>query len=585
MATSTKELLAIGAPPIKGAAGAESATISLRPYQNEAVQATEEGWQSGSSRLLCVLATGLGKTILFADLLRKEKGRSLVIAHRDELLEQAREKILLVHPEAEIGMVRRKENDVDARIVLASVQSVARDNRLQTLGKDFGLVVVDEAHHAVAPFHKKIITHAGCFDARPDRPRLLGVTATPRRTDGVGLNNVFEKIVYKMTILDGIIGGYLVDLICKDIQIEIDLSEVENSGGDYNEGALGRAMTEANAPATMAAAYREYALDRKAIAFLPTVKVAEDLVAALNRDGVAAEVVKDTTSPKHRQGIYKRLREGETRVVANCGVLTEGFDEPSISCILQGRPTISNSLYTQMIGRGTRLYPGKVDCLILDTVGSSRKHKLITLSDITGLSAEVIKAEGARAAIKAKFGAAPEEEEGPEENKGGKFFATASKLFTELHWVALPNGGYVLALGQAMVLLFPLPHTADERQPHFNVYLKEWDRAARRVSQNLTLDYAQGVSEDLVREHEAYALAAPDASWRKKEPRPKQLELLKRLDVQVFADTTRGEAADKITKHFAMQALGAIKDEEMITERGAVDHQENVKLKESSNLP
>src|SRR5215207_5425842 len=132
---------AANAAQLAAAQEAAAPVISLRPYQVEAVQAAEGAWQSGLSRLLMVLATGLGKTICFASLLQREEGRTLVVAHRDELLEQAREKILLVHPTAEIGMVRRKENEVDARIVLASVQSVARENRLQTLGKDFGLVI------------------------------------------------------------------------------------------------------------------------------------------------------------------------------------------------------------------------------------------------------------------------------------------------------------------------------------------------------------------------------------------------------------------------------------------------------------
>jgi hypothetical protein len=414
----------------------------------------------------------------------------------------------------------------------------------------------------VAPFHKRIITHVGCFDERPDRPRLLGVTATPKRTDGVGLNNVFQKISYKKSILDAIIEGYLVDLICKEIQVEMDLSEVANSGGDYDDGALGRAMTEAHAPEVMAAAYKEFALDRTAIAFLPTVRVSEDLVGVLERDGIRAEVVKDTTSPKQRQGIYQRLKEGETRVVANCGVLTEGFDEPSISCIIQGRPTISGSLYTQMIGRGTRLFPGKRDCLILDTVGSSRKHKLVTLSDITGLSAEILKKEGAREAIKAAFGVEAKEEERQEGAKPSKVFATATKLFSELHWIALPNRGYVLALGTAMILLYPLPPAPEERQPHFDVYIKERDKPPSRITRNLTVDYAQGVAEDKVREHEAYNLASPDASWRKKEPKPGQIDLCKRLGIEVFPDMTRGAVADRITKHFAMQVMATIRPEE-----------------------
>jgi superfamily II DNA or RNA helicase len=562
MVASLSELTTTNAPAINSPLD-ERATISLRPYQLEAVAAVESAWQSGLSRLLIVLATGMGKTVIFSRHLQLEKGRSLVIAHRDELLEQAREKILMVHPKADIGMVRRKENNVDAQIVLASVQSIARDNRLQTLGKDFSLVVCDEAHHAVANFHKKIITHVGCFDQRADRPRLLGVTATPQRTDGVGLNNVFEKVVYKKSILDGIIGGFLVDLICKEIKVDIDLSSISQSGGDYDDGALGRAMTEANAVETMAAAYKEFALDRIGLAFLPVVQNAEDLVTVLNRDGIKAEVVKDTTPIKKRHEMYKRLETGETRLLANCGVLTEGFDAPHVSVICHGRPTISKSLYIQIVGRGTRPAIGKKDCLILDIVGSSRKHKLITLADITGLPAEIVSKDGVRAGIKAKFGIdSATDEIKDDEKKSFKFFATNSKLFSELHWIALPNKGYVLALGEAMILLYPLPEVRDERQPHFDVYIKEREKPVIRKTRNLTLDYAQGVAEDLIRYHEAYALAAPDASWRKKEPKAKQLELLEKFEIKVFADMTRGEAADKITKHIAMQVMATIRPEE-----------------------
>ncbi len=527
----------LSAPPAK---------LALREYQHEAVAAVEKAWSEGITRPLLAIATGLGKTIIFAELIRRTGGRALVLAHRDELLEQAREKILFVHPEADIGMVRREEQQIDAQIILASVQTVARERRLQSLPRDFKLVVVDEAHHAVAPYHKKILTHVGCFSEAPEAPLLLGVTATPQRADRVGLTDVFQSIVYKMTVLDGILQGYLVNLRCKQISLDMDLSRAEKKSGDLDEGELGRALMEANAPQHIVAAYCDEARGKKGLAFLPTVDVATATAAAFCAAGIPAEMLSGETPANVRRQMLARLRSGETRILTNCGVLTEGFDEPSIEVILEGRPTYSRTLYTQIIGRVTRLFPGKREGLILDFVGASKMHKLVTLSTITGLPSDILEDKGVLAALEEQ--AAPSQQE-QEETVDGQLVKEKSNLFAELSWVALPRGGYVLSLGTAMLFLQP------KADAHYDVILHEKQTVPRCLATDLTLEYAQGVAEDSVRHFKAFTLASSSAGWRQLPASMLQKETLAKFRIEYSDGMTKGRAADLITAHIARDVM------------------------------
>jgi superfamily II DNA or RNA helicase len=369
--------------------------LDLRPYQRKALEAIEAAEREGVKRPLVVHPTGTGKTVTFSHAIknRASLGRSLVLVHREELAAQTCAKIGIVAPELSTGIVKAERNEVDRDVVVASVQTLHRDARLAQLlaAGPIETVVVDEAHHAPAPTWTKILTGLGSFN--PYGPLTIGFTATPERDNGKTLG-VWEKVVSYMSIReaiygngkrgkDGHEGGYLVPILpAVVVETGMDMRRVRKTGGDYSDGDLGRELEESGAIAQIADAYVEHAADRKGVAFTPTIATAHALAEALRARGVAAEALDGGTGADERRAILARLKTGETQVVTNCAVLTEGFDEPSISCVIVARPTKFHGLYVQMVGRGTRLHPGKKNLLVLDVVGASQRHELVGLVDL-----------------------------------------------------------------------------------------------------------------------------------------------------------------------------------------------------------
>lgn len=353
--------------------------LDLRPYQTDAIGAVGQAEREGVRRPLVVHPTGTGKTVTFSHLIaqRAETGRALVLVHRDELAAQTVAKINMIAPEMSTGIVKAERNEVDANVVVASVQTVQRDSRLAQLG-DFATVVVDEAHHAPAPSWTKVLNGVGSFS--PYGPLTVGFTATPER-DGKSLG-VWERVVSYMSIREAIYGGYLVSIEGQTVATSMDLGRVRKTRGDYQDGDLGEALEDSGAIEEIADAYLEYAKERKGVAFTPTIKTAEHLAEALRARGILAEALSGATPTEERRAILARLKTGQTQVVCNCAVLTEGFDEPSISCVVVARPTKFHGLYVQMVGRGTRLYPGKKDLLVLDVTGASERHDLVSVVDL-----------------------------------------------------------------------------------------------------------------------------------------------------------------------------------------------------------
>jgi ATP-dependent helicase IRC3 len=428
-----------------------TSSIPLRPYQEEAVKAIQEAGQDGISRPLVALPTGTGKTVVFSYLIGQREGRALVLAHRDELIRQAADKLLLVNQDFQLGIVKAKENELDAPVVVGSVQTLARRNRLEQLGQDFTTVVVDEAHHSVADTYQRILEHVGSL--APDGPLTVGFTATPERGDKVGLGQVWGKIVYQKSLLDMILAGYLADLRAVRVSLQVDLDAVATRHGDFIESQLEGALLDASAPEHVVQAYQEHAPGRKALVFTPTVKVAYAMRDAFQDAGIAAEALDGSTPIEERRAILQRLRTGETMVLANCSVLTEGYDEPSVDCIIVARPTKSKLLYLQQIGRGTRPYPGKADCLILDVVGVTRRHDVMVADKIVDLD---LKTKSVREA----------HEEAEEEKRQrqarrtetpylpGKLFSEDVNLFgtRSMKWVQ-SDSSWVLALGDGFIKL------------------------------------------------------------------------------------------------------------------------------------
>jgi superfamily II DNA or RNA helicase len=360
--------------------------VKLRPYQEEALKAIEEELAQGVKRQILNLATGLGKTITFSELIRrrKEKGRALVIAHRDELITQAVEKMTLIDPLANIGIVKAECNEWFTDIVVASVQSLHEKRLKQWSRNDFKTIIIDEAHHAAAPSYKRIIEY---FDAE----LLVGVTATPYRADKITLGETFEKIVYSYGILEGIKNGYLVDIKPYRIKTEIDLDKVRTQGGDFKQNELATAVNVPDRNKAIIAGYKQYGLGKKAIVFTADVAHAIALSEEFNQSGIPAGYVHGSMPKEERKRILDGLKTGAIKVVTNFGVLVEGFDEPSIEVVILARPTKSLSVFTQMVGRGTRPSPGKKELILLDLEDSTKRHKIITVNELIGIKKEIPK--------------------------------------------------------------------------------------------------------------------------------------------------------------------------------------------------
>ena len=363
--------------------------MDLRPYQHEAREAVRAKEAAGIRSMVTVLPTGTGKTVLFASEVvdRAAKGRVLVLAHRDELIQQPLETLRRVAPAMEVGVCKAERNEVGSRVVVASVQSLSQRQRLDAyaeVGRP-GLVITDEAHHSVAGTYRRIYAALGA--GTPDGPLHLGYTATPQRTDEVGLSEVFEAVAFSRDIKQMVVEGWLVEPRGRIVKVGIDLAHVRrNDAGDYSDAGLDDAM-DLEVMRAIARAWWEYARDRVTVAFAPSVRAARQLADAANdlAGGSVAAEVDGGTPTDERRATLQRLKAGGLKLLANCGVLTEGFDAPNITCVLVARPTKSESLYTQMVGRGLRLWPGKSDCLVLDVTGISAEHSLCVLPMLFGL--------------------------------------------------------------------------------------------------------------------------------------------------------------------------------------------------------
>lgn len=333
--------------------------IELRDYQKECVELVD-GIESGNH--VIVLATGLGKTVCFANF--KRPGRMLILSHRDELVRQPEK-----YFDCPFGVEKAEEQATDEEVVSASVQSMSRDNRLLRYAPDaFHTIVVDECHHTAATTYRKILNHFS--GAR----RIIGVTATPKRTDNVRLDDVFEDIIFHRDLRWGIEHGYLSRVQCQVVRAPFTLNNVTKIAGDFSADQMGKAMTEQTF-AVAAKAYIDFCHNagRHTIIYCINKKICFIMQQLLKKllpenEGETIQVVTGGTPAEERKDILDGFNEGRYRCVINCMVLTEGTDLPRCDTIFNMRPTCSTSLYQQIVGRGTRLFPGKDHCLVIDLI-------------------------------------------------------------------------------------------------------------------------------------------------------------------------------------------------------------------------
>ena len=357
--------------------------LSLRDYQKTAVEKIEQEWGSGHRRTLIVMATGTGKTVTFAEVARRMAAhgrRTLILAHRGELLDQAADKINKM-----TGLSCSREQAESTSIgewnsvTVGSVQTLMQEKRLNMFKPDrFDCVIVDEAHHAVSDSYRRVLDYF-------DQANVLGVTATADRADRRGLSEVFDSIAFEYGMADAIHDGYLCPLEAQMIPLKLDISGVSMQSGDYAAGQLGDALEPYLD--SIADEMAERCQGRKTVVFLPLVRTAKAFADMLNARGLDACEV-DGQSPD-RAEILSDFANNRYKVLCNSMLLTEGWDCPDVDCIVVLRPTKSRALYQQMVGRGTRLAPGKEKLLLLDFLWMTGRHDLCRPASLLGASAEV----------------------------------------------------------------------------------------------------------------------------------------------------------------------------------------------------
>ena len=348
----------------------------LRPYQQQARDRIHAEWDAGHTRTLLVLPTGTGKTIVFASVAADQVragDRVLILAHRGELLEQAADK--LQRSTGLVSAVEKAEStclDSWFRVVVGSVQTLQRTARLERFPQDyFGTIIIDEAHHAITDGYRRILDY---FSGA----KVLGVTATPDRGDMRNLGEVFDSLAFEYKLTDAIKEGYLCKIMAQTIPLQLDITSVTMSGGDYAVGDLGTALDPYLEQ--IAAEMARRCKDRKTVVFLPLIRTSQKFRDLLNAHGFRAAEVNGQSAD--RKEVLADFDAGKYNVLCNSMLLTEGWDCPSVDCVVVLRPTKVRSLYSQMVGRGTRLSPGKTDLLLLDFLWMTDKHELCRPADL-----------------------------------------------------------------------------------------------------------------------------------------------------------------------------------------------------------
>ena len=351
-------------------------TQTLRPYQQQARDRIHAEWEAGRTRTLLVLPTGTGKTIVFASVAADQVragDRVLILAHRGELLEQAADK--LQRSTGLVSAVEKAEStclDSWFRVVVGSVQTLQRTARLERFPQDyFGTIIIDEAHHAITDGYRRILDYF-------DRAKVLGVTATPDRGDMRNLGEVFDSLAFEYKLTDAIKEGYLCKIMAQTIPLKLDITDVGFTSGDYSLGQLGTALDPYLEQ--IAAEMAQRCRDRKTVVFLPLIKTSQKFRDLLNAHGFRAAEVNGQSDD--RKQVLADFEADKYNVLCNSMLLTEGWDCPSVDCVVVLRPTKVRSLYSQMVGRGTRLSPGKTDLLLLDFLWMTDKHELCRPADL-----------------------------------------------------------------------------------------------------------------------------------------------------------------------------------------------------------
>lgn len=534
-----------------------------RYYQKEATQAIEDSLTAGISRQLLVCATGTGKTEIFSHLPLKLKhklpGQQMLLLHRDELAQQALKKARLRLPkhfniQQEAGAEHCDPTTAD--YIVASVQTLGRvgTKRLEKFNNStLDKFVIDEAHRSVADSYYNVYNHFNLLNDHDDR-LLLGVTATPVRGNGEGLGKLYQRIVYSYSLRQAIEDGYLVDVKGIRVNTEVSLDGVSTSGGDFDKDELADAVDNPYRNMLVAKAYLKSCAGRQAIGFGVKIAHSVHLAEAFKEQGLNAEAV--WGEDPERDDKIERFRNGKIDVLFNAQLLVEGFDMAEIECVILAAPTKSSVVFSQRVGRGTRLNPPlKKDCIVLDVCDSTSHHSLITLPTLLGLPSG-LNLHGRSLVATAK---AIEEviEKYPhldftslKDADKIEAFVESVNLFevkfppeleaaSHFTWHPSVTGGYVLML--------PEKESVKIEQNLLDVWtIKGYIKGKRYKGERDTMSAAFSAADDLIKKvaPEALKLVDRKATWRDEPATPKQLKNIRKFykGKQIPENLTKGVA-------------------------------------------
>jgi superfamily II DNA or RNA helicase len=536
--------------------------VELRPYQQEALASMLEAESNGINKQLIVLPTGAGKTVLFAQLpiIRKESLPMLVLAHRSELLIQAKDKIETINKDLSVGIEQADNKAGYVDVVIASVPTLGRESssRIEKYPKNyFKTIVVDEAHHAAAPSYRRILDYF-----TPEL--LLGVTATPQRSDSVRLIDVFQEIVYYKSIQDLIKEGWLSPLVGYRVKTSTDISDVEIQNGEYKQDQLIEAIDNPGRNNSIVTAYNDLANAKKTVVFAAGVDHAGHLEEAFRKNGSSVRVIIGTTPEEERRQILSDFKSGAVTVLVNVGVLTEGFDEPSIEAIILAKPTRSSLLYTQIVGRGTRLFEGKEHCMIIDIADTTRGKKPIGLPTLLGMPAEFDLQGQSLTDIADEFEKLKETAPGEASSVLNMEDITNAYKRIDLFMPPPPNPAVLeystFIWSEVGEDEFYLNTNSFESLHIYCDTLGRWTAESRLRSGNNIHVHVIGRGQTIrsvfagadkwIMENRSISLPLIDASavWRSDSPTDKQMKLLKRIGVPITNTMTKGMASQIISK-------------------------------------
>ncbi|MCK4686587.1 MAG: DEAD/DEAH box helicase [Candidatus Lokiarchaeota archaeon] len=568
---------------------------NLRPYQKECVDNILNGVKNKINKQVIVMATGTGKTYVFGQLppLIKQQGKkTLILAHREELLDQARDELKEIESslKIEIEQAGRSVLDKNTDVVIASVQTIGRVNstRIQKFNpNDFGLIIIDECHHSTAETYKNVLRYFEVLKEEDNNSNkiLLGVTATPNRSDHTGLDMIFDEITFNYSLQKGIKEGYLSNIKAFTVETKSDISGVGTRMGEFIDAELSDAINTENRNKLIVETYKELTLDTKALAFASNVEHTVSLAEVFKSAGIRVGYILGSTNKEERKELLRKFKTGEKKVIINCNVLSEGFNEPSIETILMARPTKSSVNYSQQVGRGTRIFENKTHLNLIDFVDNLGNNNIITLPTLFGCQATL---KGTKGKFITEIVEKIEsiKEVNPDYNVGNivdwndnesidkvikeiNIFEQASipievKKYSTYSWLRKQDG-FVLKLPPKDEQYYSLEikqNMLDRyefiQKEYFKVTPNRFNRYRSWKKVNETIEHTSSDLEDIFKKSDSFIkdnfqeysiILNQKGSWRADAPSDKQLNMLKKFGIPVPANLSKGEASVLIGKY------------------------------------